>query len=511
MFGALFTSCDMDLQPKGTISTDGTVLTLSDITKLRTGLYAGFRGACTGSYLTIPDLMADQFNGTVSNGNRNGEIANALFTSATGKFASLYEACYSGIMTNNFFLMEAQKFIDGAGNTLSDEDLLRVKLYMGEAKFFRAYRYWYLFDHFCQPYSEDKAQTPALGLSLTTTYSPGGDLSAYPGRSTMEQTITLIKQDLADAYSAIVAYEEATKAELAPMSAYLNSNIVKAFEARVCLNLHDYAGAIAAAEPIVTSGKYPLVAATAYTKIWTGDTGSELLMVPAADESEGGAVSVYNEYNNLQEETGADYIPSEPVLLSYDNISDSRFNAFFKRKALNLAAVDYNAYIFYKWPGNSALGAGRLNKAKPFRTSELYLILAEAYAEAPENANQSKALGYLNDLLKARYKAGRFSELALQGSALVDRIREERSKELIGEGFRLTDLKRWGEGFTRDIDYPEYDKKLKNDTPLSTAMNVLGGRVVYTKNPFDHKYTWPIPSSEMDINPQLAGQQNPGY
>lgn len=509
MFGALFTSCDMDLQPKGSISTDGTELTLSDITKLRTGQYAGFRGACTGSYLTIPDLMADQFNGTISNGNRNGEIANAMFTSATGEFESLYNACYSGIMTSNFFLMEAQKFLDGAGSTLSDADLLKVQLYIGEAKFFRAYRYWYLFDHFCQPYSEDLAQTPALGLSLTTTYSPGGDLSAYPGRSTMAQTITLIKEDLADAYSAIVAYEEANESKLEPMSAYLNSNIVKAFEARVCLNLHDYAGAIAAAEPIVESKKYPLVAATAYAKIWTGDTGNELLMVPAASESEGGAVCIYNEYNNMQDEVTADYMPSEPVLLSYDNINDTRFTAFFKKKTLNMGTIDYKAYIFYKWPGNSALGAGRLNKAKPFRSSELYLILAEAYAESPQNANPSKALGYLNDLLKARYKAGKFTELALQGSALVDRIREERGKELIGEGFRLTDLKRWGVGFTRDIDYPEYDKKLKNDTPLSTAMSVLGGRVVYSQNPLDYRYTWPIPASEMDINPQMT--QNSGY
>ena len=28
---------------------------------------------------------------------------------------------------------------------------------------------------------------------------------------------------------------------------------------------------------------------------------------------------------------------------------------------------------------------------------------------------------------------------------------------------------------------------------------------------FDSLYTWPIPKTEMDANPQLAGQQNPGY
>ena len=27
----------------------------------------------------------------------------------------------------------------------------------------------------------------------------------------------------------------------------------------------------------------------------------------------------------------------------------------------------------------------------------------------------------------------------------------------------------------------------------------------------DHRFLWPIPKTEMDSNPNLAGQQNPGY
>ena len=27
----------------------------------------------------------------------------------------------------------------------------------------------------------------------------------------------------------------------------------------------------------------------------------------------------------------------------------------------------------------------------------------------------------------------------------------------------------------------------------------------------DYRFTWPIPQAEMDVNPQLRGQQNPGY
>ena len=76
-------------------------------------------------------------------------------------------------------------------------------------------------------------------------------------------------------------------------------------------------------------------------------------------------------------------------------------------------------------------------------------------------------------------------------------------KELIGEGFRLSDLRRWNLGFTRDGNYGS------GFPGMDGFIIALGTQVVYT--PGDYRYTWPIPSAEMETNPQLAGQQNPGY
>ena len=87
-------------------------------------------------------------------------------------------------------------------------------------------------------------------------------------------------------------------------------------------------------------------------------------------------------------------------------------------------------------------------------------------------------------------------------SQLRQQIRDERSKELIGEGFRMSDLRRWNLGFTRDGNYT-YNPDVKN------IMVYAGLQVSY--NPGDYRYVWPIPADEMEINPQLAGQQNPGY
>ena len=79
----------------------------------------------------------------------------------------------------------------------------------------------------------------------------------------------------------------------------------------------------------------------------------------------------------------------------------------------------------------------------------------------------------------------------------------------IGEGFRMGDLRRWKQGFSRNGDYSIIDQAANNTSPLSGAVNPLGVTVSY--NSGDFRYTWPIPSAEMDINPQLEGQQNPGY
>lgn len=66
----------------------------------------------------------------------------------------------------------------------------------------------------------------------------------------------------------------------------------------------------------------------------------------------------------------------------------------------------------------------------------------------------------------------------------------------------MSDLRRWGVGFSRYASYPI-------NPDLESQWVVAGTSVSYQPN--DYRYTWPIPASEMDINPQLKGQQNPGY
>ena len=214
LVGALVSSCDMDYIPAGTTDIDD-ITNFEDISMLRNHLYSGLRSATGGSYIAIPDLMADQFVASLDNGNRNGQIANNLFNTSTSDFESIWNACYSRVSTTNFFMMKADSLLKvndaaieaGTPEKFTAYELVEINRYIGEAKFARAYAYFYLFDHFCQHYTADKANTPALGLPLVKSFNPSKDYHTYCGRSTMEETLAFINQDLSDAFDALSEYE----------------------------------------------------------------------------------------------------------------------------------------------------------------------------------------------------------------------------------------------------------------------------------------------------------------
>lgn len=124
----------------------------------------------------------------------------------------------------------------------------------------------------------------------------------------------------------------------------------------------------------------------------------------------------------------------------------------------------------------------------------MYLIAAEA---AYNNGNESAASTALNDLKSARITG--WKKTSYSGTALQKEIRDERVRELFGEGFRLSDIKRWHIGFSRTAGQ-------------DPSMLQPGENYVSLSLPADSpKFVWPIPTSEMSANPQMKGEQNEGY
>jgi hypothetical protein len=173
-----------------------------------------------------------------------------------------------------------------------------------------------------------------------------------------------------------------------------------------------------------------------------------------------------------------EYKPNPTLVSTYDAVNDIRYSSYFKVIASRLVLSKYLAKA-----SQISKPDGVVN-FKAFRTGEMYLIRAEAYARKG-GANEALGLADLNTLRAARISG--YVPVVLAGAALTDAIQQERRKELICEGHRWFDLKRTNRTINR------------ND--CGSFCTLL---------PANRAWTWPIPQPEIDANSNIL-PQNPGY
>lgn len=123
------------------------------------------------------------------------------------------------------------------------------------------------------------------------------------------------------------------------------------------------------------------------------------------------------------------------------------------------------------------------------RTSEMYLIRAEARAEQNQFTGANSAESDLNALRAVRISDHTDIVLASKDQAISE-IMTERFKELAFEGHRFWDLKRRGLAVER----------LQSDAPSEEGTTLPAG---------DFRFALPIPDPEMNANPAM--EQNTGY
>lgn len=496
---AALTSCDMDTTNFGVIGSENALETYNDAVNFTNGLYLQITNVAAGAKYSAAELQMDKFVGSVTNGNRNGSFSAGQVNSSDQDITAWYEIMYDAINSANYFLPRIDPIIE---KETDETRKLELQSFRGVAHFTRAFAYWYLFDKHVN-YKEADLDAPGKGLQIVETYNPTGDRKTYVGRSTIRETVAYINKELEQAYADLKAWEDGGHMDaVGPEAAYLSSYTVEALHARFALLCNDYNTALAKAEDVINSGYYELCNVDSYRAMWTKDQGTELLFVPYATKGIGG-------YNiggtwitaNLE---SSDYLPTAAAYTAY-SAQDIRRKSFFTLHKLNDSGYTSNAIMFTKFFGNPELytttSNNLVNKAKPFRLSELYLIAAES---AAATSQEGKANGYLNDL--RRNRINNYEDITMSGSNLVNAIRDERAKELIGEGFRMSDLRRWGLGFTRVANFSAIGSIFADtEDYIATRFN----NVSY--QPGDYRYVWPIPYREMSVNPQLTGQQNPGY
>lgn len=513
LLGGILSSCDMNDRPIGDIPDDEAIESANDCFRYRNGIYNNLRALSTGAYIYYTEIQMDQFLGTILNGNRIGNLSNGVVLSSDDDIAGIWGGLYGAIGSVNYFIPLAEQLVNGdikGDEELTAEDVNDINRYIGEAYFGRAYFYYWLLDHYCPAYTPANADK-LLGLPLVSDYDPTADKATYPSRSSLSKTYDFIAADLDKAYTLLKNFEKSeaddANESLRPNAPYLSSYVVRALQARLALLHGDNAKAIDYAKEVINSRIWTLtrrktltVRTDVYDDIWVNDTGSELIFRPVSSNTELGISSTGSGWISTNKYS-SDYIPTNYVINDLYPAGDTRATCFLSsRNLLGEGVFVQNVQVFNKYPGNPALvqsNPNLMNMAKPFRLSEMYLIIAEA---SQLLGNDTQANEYLNIIRKTRI--ANWKDTDYSGTTLRDEIRLERNRELIGEGFRMSDLRRWGVGFSRSGSYP-------TNPSVENLVVKAGTNVQYQPN--DYRYTWPIPASEIQVNPQLAGQQNPGY
>ncbi|HEV8286567.1 MAG TPA: RagB/SusD family nutrient uptake outer membrane protein [Chitinophagaceae bacterium] len=477
-------SKQLDKIPYNSIALSEAFQTVKDAKTWNTGLYSNLRGRVYGIYTFTTDVQGDQLNASLDFGNRNGAPHRWDFTSDDYSIRDIWSGYYSALTNVNISIDGFNKIVPA--NATETGDLNRYK---GDAYLARAFYYHQLIQLFAKPYEPATAASD-LGVPLVLEYN----ISAQPERATVKAVYDQILSDINQAktlLSAVSGVQGSTR---------FTKDAVTALEARVKLNMQDWAGAKAAADVLISSATYPLInTQAAFTSYWQTDTKTEtILQLQTIAPSElANANSIYLGFIPSTSRYTPDFIPSQWVVDKYE-ATDIRKAAYFAQKPLTIQGASYsNVWLVNKYPGNPALFTGAntnyQHAPKVFRIAEMYLISAEAGARAG-GAAETDAQAKLNSLRTAR---GLTALSGLTGAALLDAVKDERFCELAFEGFRLLDLKRWHEGFTRH-------------DPQNTNMLTTGANYYTLSIPANSsKFVWGLPANDITINRNL--EQNPGW
>lgn len=422
----------------------------------------------------------------------------------------LWSEFYKGISRANFVIAN----IPSMSGVLTDA---QMNNFIGQAKFFRAYGYFYLVKEF--------GDAPYIDQPYTSTEK------IYKERVTSSEVYKNIEKDLLD----IIAGDILPNKSFYSNNSYVTKGMAQTLLAQVYLQWAGapvnggndyYTKAANMALEVVNGGQHDLIQAggssddlnSAFNVIKTTKTSNEIIFAKEYNQTE---FNIGNSYSCRS--IGSDafqwgvfkpagdvlynaYMPCEMLMNSYA-VSDIRGHEkqFFFKEYTDAKGKTYqlNNVGNWAWFDEASLINGRdgNNNMPIFRYAEVLLIVAEGLART---GKESDAKIYLN---KVRKRAGIIDETAT-GDALIKSILTERFHE-----FPL-EFKIWDD-IRRTRLYPEADGNRSGTlkwVALESAkiQNKPEGSIKVGAIPA-YALLWAIPLSEMQANPLLQGNQNPGW
>ena len=455
----LVTGCKksyLELKPYDQVALDIAIQTEGDMQAATNGIYSAMRNAnLFGRDIELrADVLADNVYISATNSNRFLEYYQVNYNALSASAAATWNSGYATILRANNVINSTI-----VANTNTNQ-------YRGEALALRALMYFELVKQYAKPYTAASASTD-LGVPLILTYDP----TVKPTRNTVQQVYDQVEKDLLAAVPLLT--------DRVPYSAgYVNKNTAKSLLARLYQFKGDWAKALTNALDVINTGGYTLATTANHAAYWANGnlrTDKQETLFELGFDPSGNA--------------GLESLPYYFVQAGYGDglVADAFYNTFTTtdvRRSLILDAVrgGKNVKVINKYANN-------INYTiKMVRLSEVYLIAAEAYYQT---AKPVEALTYLNLLASKRDASFVY---ASAGAQILEDILTERRKELAFEGHRYWDLAR----YNRDVVRVNLNANYASNVPLTIAKD-------------NFRRILPIPQTELDANPNIKSQQNPGY
>ncbi|SHJ01511.1 SusD family protein [Tangfeifania diversioriginum] len=362
----------------------------------------------------------------------------------------------------------ANEVIDGLGGSDAMPEDPTNRAYFGQAKTLRAYAYFYLDNLYQHTYdgNQNKPCVPVYETQLTTEAQP---------LATVEQVYSLVIKDLEDAVEALEGYERTNKVEI-------NKYVAQGYLAYAYLTTGNYAGAVEAANDVVTNGGFTLMSAGEVIEsgfrnvaipgwIWGVDLTTDNTYALA---SFWGHMDIFTfSYAGVGDYKGIDRNLWEQI--PETDVRKGQFVNMFNDGGL------LPVWKFYHEARTPLSDRTWTNDLLYMRVAEMYLIKAEALARDGKDPEGALALW---ELVKER------------NPAAENRIKSLRGEDLLNEIYFQTRIELWGEGKS----YLAM-KRFKATNVRGPNHMDLAGEVIAHDDP---RMRFEVPEDEVNNNPFIS-------
>lgn len=480
----------LDVTPGNQVSAEEAVTTSADLSSVRAGMYQMLKGTSNfDDYYTARMIYYGEVRGEDMQSDKSGsrsEVCYNMTYSTADNAPKMWQTPY-------IVIGRANRIIEAAESgqlTDAESQAAIIAQYKAEAKVVRALAHFDLVRIYGKTYTAPGAPA-SYGVPVVTKVLDSNDQLS---RNTVQEVYTQVVKDLTEAIDSEALVDD-------QLVGYINVWAAKALLSRVYLTMGENQKALDVAEEIINDSPYDLWSNSEYIASWSKMSGThskemifEITITGSTDWTDReGIAYLYNE------DGYADIVTTKKFLdMLNEDPNDVRHGLFLAPLKKDYKATYGTTPVFLNKFPTEGLTDLRYNNVPLLRLSEVYLNAAEAAVKLGGAANIAKAEIYLNAIIN---RANPAKSVATADVTLAN-VLKERRKELIGEGHRFFDALRNNETVVR---YTTAGKD--GDQGFHASLK----EEARSFNRDFYKTLLPVPQEEIDANPAMKGQQNPGY